>query len=497
MKPFAKTIVASFASIFTVLLFGGCGESTNKPEIISGGLYPEDGYLIDENAIYYIWNVSTENRRMIIEGADPQTFEVIGDGYSKDKSRMYWWDTAIENSDPDSFIILENGFEKDKENVYFREHILEDADPDTFEIISHETANLRCNDYGKDKNGVWNSTNASFGENPFLERDPNTFELIDRECVFSKDKNGVYLEDEKLENIDPKEFVYLGNGYVSYDDIIYHSHDPRETYAMPGPNYKLFEVDCADAETFEPLMTLYARDKNNIYYGGLILNEEELVNEHEEFAKLIGYSKENLDPITVLQKFYKHEKKIKSKALQIEFDFPDIFESCIEEEVDMSKIEPIYDEDPNGHRLTINCGYYELFIDAITDDYQVYEAHDVPYSYHPSHDELYELCSKDAHCEYYTILNNNNKEVIIYIMDTHWQWDPGEGYILSAYIPLDNESHYNTARISMKIGELPDYSDENYSEIKDEYLDKVVNKDLEEKDLERIRNFEDILSSIK
>ncbi|MFC1810648.1 DKNYY domain-containing protein [Patescibacteria group bacterium] len=491
MRNLTNTVVAFLILVFSIFLFGGCGEFSNNPKTIEGGVYAEDEYYIDEDAAYYISNIPTKNQRRIIESADPSTFEVIGDGYSKDGNSAYWIDKTIENSDPDTFIVLENGYEKDKDRVYFRDLVLEDADPNTFEIINHEISYRYCANYGRDENTVWKNSSEILG------RDPSTFKLIDRECVYSKDKNGVYLIDEKLENIDPEIFEYLGNGYTRYNNTVYHSHDPRETYAMPGPNYKLFTVEGADVSTFEPLTDLYARDKNNIYYGGLVIDEEELTKEHETFAKLIGYSRENLDNITVLQKIYKYDRRVLSKALQIEFEYPGIFDSCIEKEIDISKIRPIADEVPNGYRLSINCGRGSFIIDAVTDDYQVYEAHGVPYYYYPSHDELFKLCSNQAHCKYYKILSDDNEENVIYIMDSHWQWDSGGSYIISTYIPLNNGSRYNTARISMKIGSLPEYSNENYSEIVEQYLDEVVNKELkDEKDIKRIRNFEDILRSI-
>jgi len=285
MENFKNIIITYFVLILTGFLFVGCTEVSKDPETFGSGVYPEDRYSLDENIVYYISNIPTKDQRKKIEGADPDTFEVMEDGYSKDKNSVYWIDKPIENSDPNTFIILGNGFEKDKDRVFFRDIVLEDADPNTFEIINHETSHRYCYYYGKDKNAVWTSSYILFGENPLLERDPSTFELIDSECVFSKDKNGVYLLDEKLESIDPEKFKYLDYGYVHYEDTIYHSHDPRETYAMPGPNYKLFKVEEADVSTFESLIDLYARDKNNLYYGGLVIDEEELKKEHEEFAR--------------------------------------------------------------------------------------------------------------------------------------------------------------------------------------------------------------------
>lgn len=109
--------------------------------------------VIDEN--YAKDGVRVYFRNIIIKDAEAATFEPINEYYSKDAINVFCSEISvykkkIEGADPYSFEEVGNGFFKDKNNVYEHCHVSEipDLDPETFEIVDDKTV--------KDRNGVYN-----------------------------------------------------------------------------------------------------------------------------------------------------------------------------------------------------------------------------------------------------------------------------------------------------------------------------------------------------
>lgn len=64
---------------------------------------------------------------------DMESFEVVGDGYTKDKNHVYYKDKLLPDSHPQTFEILSKEYAKDKNKVYNLGVILENYEPSTFE----------------------------------------------------------------------------------------------------------------------------------------------------------------------------------------------------------------------------------------------------------------------------------------------------------------------------------------------------------------------------
>lgn len=153
-------------------------------------------YLKDKNGIY---NIDGNSDNLVLEKLpyDPQTYEVINQLYSKDKSNIYYSNRKIIGADLPTFQIGSDGFSKDKNNIYLEGKKILGVDRDTIKIIELP--------YIKDKNNVY------YGNKKIEGADKNTFELIyDFGSVvnryYSKDKNNVYYENKKLKGIDVKTF---------------------------------------------------------------------------------------------------------------------------------------------------------------------------------------------------------------------------------------------------------------------------------------------------
>jgi len=129
------------------------------------------------------------NGERTLENVDVLTFERVGCVYSKDKNKVFAYGREIINADPSTFSdvlyiptfssAVENYvYGKDKNFVYYGSSVLEGADSSTFNIKEVEYAPREA----------W-----TFNRGDFVR--------IDLE-VLGYDKNNVYINDQKLENID-------------------------------------------------------------------------------------------------------------------------------------------------------------------------------------------------------------------------------------------------------------------------------------------------------
>ena len=158
--------------------------------------YNSDGkihshFIKDKNNVYY--------QGYKIEGADPNTFEILKGSYFKDKNNVYklicsqtingrknkpggnycysYSIKKMKEADPNTFEALEHGHFKDKNNVYFYEDKIKGADTKTFESLKYS--------YSKDKNNVYYQGKKMQGA------DPNTFKT-NKDYGEAEDKNHKY-----------------------------------------------------------------------------------------------------------------------------------------------------------------------------------------------------------------------------------------------------------------------------------------------------------------
>ena len=254
-------------------------EKVNADKFI--GINPYFGK--DNKNVYYQGN--------IINGSDPATFQFLGGvrtlisatGYSKDKRNVYYLGDIIPDADSASFVILDKveGYGKDNKNVYFMGKKLEYADSVSFKTIG--------NDYTSDKNGIYYKTEQITGADPeehiltghYLlsngsvfygkrktDYDRNTFEVMEEfydgdTCGSSyiyamvKDKNSVYLKDEKIKGIDPETFKSAGAGL--YEDKNYY-YAGIERLNIVKKDSKIYRLDSSAQNIL--------KDNSNIYLLG-------------------------------------------------------------------------------------------------------------------------------------------------------------------------------------------------------------------------------------
>ena len=230
----------------------------------------KDNVYVCSNGLDYKFKIKCE----IIENADTSSFSAIGTTgsaiYAKDKNYVYMLEKVIKNADPQSFSLVNDFanyiYAKDKNFVYKSGQIIQGADPATFSLVRHNGS--LDNAHARDKNFVYKSGEIIDGA------DPSTFSLVDiYDERYAKDANHVYLSGKTIENADPLSFSLVG------DELI----DGRDhTYAKDANHvYRSGEIiKDADSSTFSLIYlntnqdysyVSYAKDKSNVYVFGKVI----------------------------------------------------------------------------------------------------------------------------------------------------------------------------------------------------------------------------------
>ena len=225
-------------------------------------------YFVDKNNIYYAYEDFEK-----IQGADKNSFEILGYYIAKDKNNVYYKGTKMENVDSASVKTFGNFIGKDKNRVFYitGNEDIKDADASSFEIMGDTH-------YFRDKNNIFvikYSNDFPDGEGfiklPNIDR--NSFITLSEEI--GKDKNGVYYIGEKINGINPNNVKVIeeigqdnyilqsGNNYYltfnSNKDLYDRKNDKIEVKKINNLNI--------DFDTFKYFGIFnYYKDKNSFYY---------------------------------------------------------------------------------------------------------------------------------------------------------------------------------------------------------------------------------------
>ena len=227
-------------------------------------------YFVDKNNIYYAY----ENLEKI-QGADKNSFEVLGYYIAKDKNNVYYNGKKMENVDSKSFKNFGDFIGKDKNRVFYvtRNEDINDVDAESFEMMGDT-------DYFRDKNNVFvvKYSNYLSDEQGFVKLkniDRNSFTALNREI--GKDKNGVYYIGEKINEIAPNNVRVIEEmGQANYilqsendyyltfnsnsDEVIYESKNDK----IEAKKINNLNIDFSTFKYFGILN--YYKDKNSFYY---------------------------------------------------------------------------------------------------------------------------------------------------------------------------------------------------------------------------------------
>jgi len=80
----------------------------------------------DKNYVYFV--------NLIVEGANPKNYESLWGGYGKENDKFYFRQYLLKDIDTKSFEVMDCGYAKDKNHVYFGKDIIEGADLQSFTV---------------------------------------------------------------------------------------------------------------------------------------------------------------------------------------------------------------------------------------------------------------------------------------------------------------------------------------------------------------------------
>ena len=283
----------------------------NSLEVLNNVGYYYSDYIRDRNNVYFVDN---ENGKVkIVKNADKNTFKVVEKNYGMDSKNVYYNGEKLDSVGIEGLKIFDENYLKDKDSVY---QIYEtdnnkvkikpiknlNIDVASFENILKET-------FYKDKNSVYYvEVDGNKQELKKLEgADADTFEP----GIFSKDKNSVYVEKQRLEGVSPKGFEILDNDLnfiKDYKNVFY--LDRAEDGITFIPRVQNTEgVDVATLESVgKSAFKDYFKDKNNVY---IVANERlistDSINTKLNFYKLIGANPKTFE---LIDNFGKDDKNV-------------------------------------------------------------------------------------------------------------------------------------------------------------------------------------------
>ncbi len=277
----------------------------------------------------------------------------------------------------------------------------------------------------------------------------------------------VYSEETKLYFLDPKSLELVGYNFIK---------DKNGFYVGNAFNPEVFDpFEVKDPSTFVPCDSDYAEDQY-FSYDGLGIQR-----------------KKGIAPCPAALNEQHH---LVSKALKLDFTFP--YADCREDESIADGGKSIGDFIPKGRKVAITCNHNLLRIDAVSKDWRNYEGLMLGLPKQPSLEEQNKFCksSSEMICLLYQLAGHDGQKRNVFVMNMFWAGMYDDGFWLGAYLPLKNNPYYETARISMRLGDLPADSKDQQQETKT-YLQNVIDKKLPPKDLLKTRALEKILQTLK
>ena len=307
-----------------------------------------DSYIKDKDNIYFLNDKDDKMEFEKLVGANPKTFEIIDDYFARDDKNLYTFGYKLDGIDPKTFETLNYEMIKDKNGVYFLENISEENENleikvkklDSKGIDLKSFKNVDNSDYYfKDKNGVYyeNSENLHKIENVDLKTfealdydftkdknnvyyegekvegiDMNSIEVVNRMCI--KDKNSVFYRGKKLEKISSNNFNYFDGG-MSYDIILVDKNGSYKLMENENQKDKIKiiplnskNIDLKTLERIESPMdsSNYFKDKNGVYF----LNGE-------KFVKINGADIESFE-VTMSGKYGKDRNNVYFEGKKME-----------------------------------------------------------------------------------------------------------------------------------------------------------------------------------
>ena len=255
----------------------------NNLEYLDDGNSNFSNYLRDGKNVYFVDN--ERGKVKIVKNVDRNMFKVVNGNYGVDSKNVYSFGEKLDFVGLDGLKIFNEIYLKDKKNVY--EISANDNDKVKVEPIKNLNIDVASFEdiFGglnyKDKNAVYyvDENNGKVSLKILKGADPATFEF----GIISKDKNSVFIGNQKLKGVSSKGFEVLNDSLdfvKDYKNVYYLDRESDGiTYKVKVLDTK--GIDIPSLEFLGDSYNKYYRDKNNIYF----LNDKD---DKMEFEKLAG-----------------------------------------------------------------------------------------------------------------------------------------------------------------------------------------------------------------
>lgn len=232
-------------------------------------------YCKDRNRVmYFKQDFESGPRFVVVEGADPKTFQQVKTDYGKDKSNSYfkekidsagpivkidnvysknsnkvfYYEMPVNGVDAKSFQVIGNGFSRDKSQVFYSDTPIPGIDPNTFRFLSNIEAKKTRGafvdiDYVADKSNIYFNTRINTAFQKVERADVGSFQELN--FSFGADRSHVFYEGKMLKDIDRDGFEVL---YEEFPMGFYVKND-RHVYIV-DEDRKLKIVEKADPKNF-------------------------------------------------------------------------------------------------------------------------------------------------------------------------------------------------------------------------------------------------------
>ena len=317
-------------------------------------------YFKDKENIYFLNDKDNKMEFEKLAGANPKTFEIVDDYFARDDKNVYFFNKKVIGVDAKTFEEVGYDIVKDKNGVYFLENVSEENENSEIKVKKLDSKGIDLKSfkkvdnsdyYFKDKNGVYyeNSENLHKIENVDLKTfealdydftkdknnvyyegekvegiDMNSIEVVNRMCI--KDKNSVFYRGKKLEKISSNNFNYFDGG-MSYDIILVDKNGAYKLMENENQKDKIKiipldskNIDLKILERIESPMNSsnYFKDKNGVYF----LNGE-------KFVKINGADIDTFE-VTMSGKYGKDRNNVYFEGKKMEGENPKKFEEEME-----------------------------------------------------------------------------------------------------------------------------------------------------------------------
>ena len=292
----------------------------NNLEYLDDGNSTFSSYLRDGKNVYFVDN--ERGKVKIVKNVDRNTFKVVNGNYGVDSKNVYCFGEKLDFVELDGLKIFNEIYLKDKKNVY--EISVNDNDKVKVEPIKNLNIDVATFEdiFGglnyKDKNSVYyvDENNEKVSLKTLKGADPATFEF----GIISKDKNSVFIGNQKLKGVSSKGFEVLNDSLDFVKDYKNVYYLDRES---DGITYKVKVLDTkgVDIPSFEFLgdsYNKYYRDKNNIY----------LLNDRDDKMKLEKLAGANLKTFEIMDgNFARDDKNLYIFEYKVDGIDPKTFEA--------------------------------------------------------------------------------------------------------------------------------------------------------------------------